>query len=147
MAGTVVVSSVTPIIDDRGIMIGRKIAITATADASAATYPATDISALLSVLGVNPKNTFLYYAKVKPGATAPTDASSFTVKDADALDLLGGRGASAILAASTNSVNAGTPDTPMLMLIDSALTLAITGNSVNSAIVYVTLYAMFALTP
>lgn len=153
-AGTCVVSDVTSSqiaaesnrIADASTVI---VTLTCTADASAGTYPSTTVplsgSYPTSLLNTyNLTGYLLYQVKRNPGTTQPTANYTVTVKDADgfALDLglltSNGSATAAQLTAITNSTN-GPP------VVESALTVAITGNAVNSANIRIDL--VFRLPP
>ena len=105
---------------------------TATADASTGSLPA------LTVTGFH--DFALFTVETWPGAPSPTDATDFTLSDAvTGEDLMGGTG--------TNGIDATTPislipystgmDVYYTPLIKGNLTLTVTNNSVNSAIINV----------
>jgi hypothetical protein len=78
--------------------------------------------------------------RTSPGVQAPTNGTAVTIKSADspALDLMGGvvtvsSTATTAFVPKIDSTNYGKPS------VDTALTVAITGNSVANAIVYVKL--------
>ena len=71
-----------------------------------------------------------------PGATGPTDNTDFVLNTENGTDMLGGNGANAIDNATNNLVYP--PVSPMP--IGPVLTLAITNNAVNSAVVVIKLY-------
>ncbi len=99
-----------------------------TADASAATYPATAISAAnLAKLAT----WYLYRAETKPGATAPTDLYDITIVNANGVDVVGG-----LLLNRSSSTTQDVllwPSTGYYQVGLSTLTVTPTGNSVNSA--------------
>lgn len=107
------------------------VTFTCTADAAAATYPATSLSstALQHVGG-----RYLALATTNPGTTGPTAAYDIVLNDADGIDVMGGTLANRSATASEQAV-------PLLMtgvyggrLVAGSLQLAVTGNSVNSAV-------------
>ncbi|MEN6337040.1 MAG: hypothetical protein ABFE01_22515 [Phycisphaerales bacterium] len=77
------------------------------------------------------KGYYLYLAETDPGGTQPTDNYDITLSDANAVDLFGG-----LLAnrdeATTELVNVGNA-THGFPVVRGPLTLAISGNSVNTA--------------
>lgn len=105
--------------------IGRLVA-TCTADAADGTFPATAIP---------PIDGRLVALITNPGATAPTDNWDLTLVDDNALDRLGGVGAN---RDTTTSERVAIPGAPACAS-NETLTLTPTGNSVNSAIVVITL--------
>lgn len=108
----------------------RREVITLTADAADGSFPATTLKAL----GVFIDGTLLAI-KTNPGATAPTDNLDFTLVDADGIDRLNSVGLNRDTTTSEIAAVTGAP----FFAIDDALTLTVTGNSVNSAIEVVTL--------
>jgi hypothetical protein len=126
------------------------ITLTCTADASAHTYPSTSIPLTGSypVGGIlnayNLTGYVLYQVGQTPGTTEPTANYTVTITDADgfALDLglLTSNGSAS--AAQLTSITSATTGRPV---VRSALTVAITGNSVNSA--QITLDLIFKSSP
>ena len=125
MAGTI-----TPTHNKRG-PIGV-IEYTCTADASDGSYPETETAAKIS--------GNLMALETNPGATAPTANYDIVLDDAQGHDVLEGTGAN---RHTTNTEKAtiafgtyhGSP-----VAITDVLTLKITNNSVNSAVVVIRLY-------
>lgn len=101
-----------------------------TGDASDGTVPSTDTSAAISAAI---KGMGIIEVRTTPGATAPTALYDITLSNADGLDLMGGALAnrSATLAEAVLPQNAAGDQ--FARGIDSALTLAISNNSVHSA--------------
>src|SRR5208283_2089708 len=101
-----------------------------TADAATGSYPTTLVTPVVpsAVLGSR-----ISTAEFAPGSPAPTASWSVTLTDTLGLDLLAGNGAS-LSATATTGVTIGS------IPITSTLTLAITGNSVNSAVVTIVVY-------
>lgn len=99
-----------------------------TADASAATVPADTCAALNANSGLVGYHALQF--AVIPGSPAPTNLYSATIKDANGIDQLGGQGVSLLLTATPQSfaVTSGA-NAPL----NGTLTLAVTGNAVNSA--------------
>ena len=103
---------------------------TCTADASNGSFP------VLTVVGF--QDYYLFTVETWPGAPSPTDATDFTLTDSTtAEDLLGGTGTDAIDATSTLTLipYSSTMDLFYTPLIKGDLTLTVTNNSVNSAII------------
>lgn len=119
MAGTV---SIT---DARTGTVGRIVA-TCTADAADGSFPDTALP---------PFSGRLIALVTNPGATAPTDNYDVTLVDGDGLDRLGGVGANRDTTTSERVAISGAP----ACAFGETLTLNIDNNSVNSAIVVVTL--------
>lgn len=109
------------------------ITLTATADAADGSFPDT---ALAAKIGGK-----LLALETNPGATAPTNLYDIALDDAEGHDVLEGAGAnrSATLTEKANIVFSGTSVNPPVAKSD-VLTLKITNNSVNSAVVVVKLY-------
>lgn len=124
MAGTVTFNH------DRSGDIGR-ITATCTADAADGSFPAT---ALPSFSGR------IVSLRCNPGATAPTDNYDITLVDGDGLDRLQGVGANRDTANSEEAlvVYTGTAEHPPVGS-NETLTLTIANNSVNSAVIVVTI--------
>ena len=122
MAGTV------SIVHTRNGSIGRIVA-TCTADAAAATFPATALP---------PFSGRILALRTNPGATAPTDNYDITLVDDDGVDRLQGVGANRATATSQEAavVYSGTAIHPPVAF-DETLTLTLAGNSVNSAVTVV----------
>jgi hypothetical protein len=124
MAGTVVVTS-----HEQGRRRVRRIVLTCTADAAAATFPATVIPAF---------EGRIVEIRTNPGAVAPTDNYDITLVDADGIDRLRGTGVDRDTANSEAApvVFSGTSINPVVDLGD-VLTLTIANNAVNSAVIVV----------
>lgn len=93
-----------------------------------------------SKASLDPVHGFITRVVTNPSSPAPTDDYDITLADEDAVDVLGGAGADRDTANSEQLMPlVGAVSVPCR--VDSALTLAVTGNSVNSAegevIVYV----------
>jgi hypothetical protein len=116
-----------------------EVALHCTCDAAAATFTAVVINTLSGMANFNLEGYKLYNAKVAPGSTAPTDASDFTITDVDGIDLLGGRGTDLIDATSCTSCCAGSANTEMPMPITGPITLTISNNAVNAAVIKIKL--------
>lgn len=112
---------------------------TGTCEAAAATWPATVLSHRPENDNIDLTGWYLWLVTAWPGGTAPTDASDLTITDLDGIDILGGRGTNLLDATSLTSTCAGTTTTDMPMLITGPVTLNLSGNSVNAAIVYLKL--------
>ena len=143
-AGTCVVSDVTSTqnannrVPDAGVVI---VTLTCTADASAHTFPATTVP----LVGSYPSGTLLnaynltgyvlYQVGRTPGTTQPTANYTTTITDAQgfALDLglLTTNGSAT--GAQLTGISSATAPYPVYPTVRSALTVAITANSVNSA--------------
>lgn len=114
--------------------IGEKLTIVCTADSAAATYPATTISGLRG---------FCVKVITKPGGTQPTANYDIALNDPDASSLDAFGGALANRSASTQEQVA-----PVLsgatspVFLNGDYSLAITNNSVNSAVVTIYMYIL-----
>jgi hypothetical protein len=118
------------------------VTMTCTADSADQSYPATVIRGTDTTgIGANVLlGWYLYSIKTISGATAPTDGYSVTVKDDSGFDLLGGKGLTAQSSSKTVPVKVfAFPSGGGFSPISGPLTLAVTGNSVNSANITVTL--------
>lgn len=130
-AGTVVQSIVT----NRDLTMAV-VTLYCTASVDDASFPATALNAEIQgkIFG-----HFLYAMETNPGTTSPTDNYDITLEDADGLDILGGAGADRDASATEkvmpkiNGIEAPVP-------IDGPLTLKITNNSVNSAVISIKFY-------
>ncbi len=116
-----------------------KIILTCTADADAASYPATVINTLENIAKYDIRGMFLSEVKTIPGSTGPTDDTDFTITDEYGVDILGSRGTNAIDNATKNHIVAGVASNYQPALITGNLTLTITNNSVKSAVVTIVL--------
>lgn len=132
MAGTVV-GEFTRLRTNVGRPKAAKLALTCTADAALASYPSTVLNNLAALSGLwDIRGMMIRSLKAIPSAvTAPTDKSSLTIKDEYGVDLLEGAGDLFIPATGT----AWTINSVFPALITGDTTLAITGNSVVSAVV------------
>ena len=101
-----------------------------TADAANGSVPATDTSETYTALL---KGAYLFLAITDPGTMAPTDNYDITVTDSYGVDLV-----AAMLAdrdtATSEQIH------PVPRLVDTALTMTLTNNSVNSAVGQLVLY-------
>lgn len=128
-AGTVS-QAVTTIYEGESVPKVRVLTFTATADAADGSYPSTAMSAAtLSKL----KGWYLYKVITNPGSTAPTDNWDFTLSDTDGIDVLGGNGANRHTTTSQMIAPLLTTGVYFAQPVLNAWTLAITGNSNNSA--------------
>lgn len=119
MAGT------TTLTTHKSFGVVRRLVVDFTADAADATIPS---------LVLPPIEGFLLALETNPGATAPTDNWDVVLNDGEGVDRLLGVGAnrdtanSEIAAVAFTSSSMHSP-----VSIDETLTLAISGNAVNSA--------------
>jgi hypothetical protein len=129
MAGTVT-QATTTLVDHVKV-----VTLTCTADSSDGSYPATDLTGVPN----NGKGGRLLQIATDPGATAPQDNYDIALTEDNGADLLLGVGANrdtsnsevaVIESNGAHAVYAGT----------DTLTLALTNNNVNSAIVVIKLY-------
>lgn len=116
-----------------------KIVLTCTADAAAATYPATVINSITNIADYDLRGMFLSEVKTIPGTTGPTDNTDFTITDEYGIDILTARGSNAIDNATSNWITSGGSSNYPMPLITGNLTLTISGNAVNSAVVTIVL--------
>jgi len=121
---------------DAGVYV---VTYTCTADVSAHTFPSTVISGTATASKLL-WGWYLYSVETLSGATQITNSSSYTIKDASGFDLMGTKGASAISNSTTVGVKTfAFPASGGFSPTVGPLTLAITGNSVDSAVVTVEL--------
>ncbi len=132
MAGTIVVTA------HQTHKIMKKLVLTATADASAATFPDTILPA-----GIE---GFLIALETNPGGTGPTDQYDITIEDANGHDVLETVGGNRSITATekANIVYSSTSNHPPVDVSD-VLTLKIANNSVNSAVTVISLYYGYAV--
>lgn len=123
MAGTVVKTS------EYSAGPVHALVLTATADASAATFPTADLSAY----GVHGT---LLAIQTNPGAVAPTDDYDITLVDGDGIDRLDGVGLNRDTTSSERATITGAP----WVAYGETLNLTIANNAVNSAVIVITLY-------
>lgn len=126
MAGTITVTHSEPVKS-----VGH-IRFACTADASTGSFPSTAVPAF---------EGWLLALHTDPGATAPTTLYDIAANDGLGLDRLQGVGANRSASASEQVpvIYSGTAIHPPVKWGDG-LTLAITNNSVNSALVTIDLY-------
>jgi len=123
----------------------KKLVFTCTADVAAASYPETSTGTVTGAKGQNTTHTqwfrgwFLHKIIVDPGAVAPTVDSDLTIKDDHGIDVLDGNGTDLIHNTDSKQSYAMIDGVPSLQPMMSDLTLAITNNAVNSAVLTVTL--------
>lgn len=98
-----------------------------TADASAGTIPATSAALLVSTMPV--QGMFILAVETIPGSPAPTNLYSVAVKDDSGFDVLNGTAAAAVSSTNAQGWTVATSVGPL----NGSLTLAVTGNLVNSA--------------
>jgi len=112
------------------------ITYTCTASADDASFPSTatstDITAAI-------KGMYIIEARTNPG-TAPTAAYDIVINDADGIDLMGGTMADRSATVSQRSIPALSTGVYGGTAVDGVLTLAISGNSNNSAVVVVKVF-------
>jgi len=115
-----------------------KLVLTCTADADAATYPATTLSQFfVDASGrtyVMP-GLQLYSVKVIPGTTGPTADSDMTITDEYGVDLLGGKGTDLIKNSAKTWALFGPSGYYISPMVTGELTLTITNNAVKSAVI------------
>ena len=109
-----------------------RLTYTCTADSGDNSYPSTTLNEveLGRIFG-----WYLFAMKTNPGGTGPTSTTDITFKDSDGIDITG-----AIMTDITTSTSkAWTPKVDGTRyrdaVVDGNLTLAITGNSVASAVI------------
>ncbi len=124
-------SSVTQTVESRGPV--GVITLTATGDDADGSFPETVLTPKISGR--------LLALETNPGSPAPTTNYDIVLDDAEGHDVLEGVGGnlSATLTEKSAVVNSGTDVNPAVAKSD-ALTLKITGNVVNSAILVAKIY-------
>lgn len=107
-----------------------EVVLLCTGDGSDGSIPDTTISE--DVIGY-----YLYEVKIVPGGTGPTDNADLYIKDANSQDLLQGQGVNEVDNATSSHFQ------PLFYsMVNSALTLDVDNNSVNSSTY--TIYLFFA---
>ena len=110
----------------------RVIILTCTADAAAATYPTTEVSAF---------EGRLIKMVTNPGSPAPTDDYDIVINNQHGTDVLGGRGANRDTANNEEvELWDNEPTGQITITTGDTLSIIISNNSVNSAVTVVTLY-------
>lgn len=131
MAGTLAITSDTALKDISQKICGRRLIITGTADSSAATFPTLTLKKL---------NGFLQPVITNPGSTAPTDNYDITLAPSfdSTADISGGglsnRDTSTTELGTVTLSGSATP-----AYLNGDYILAIANNSVNSAVVVITM--------
>jgi hypothetical protein len=106
-----------------------------TCEAAAATFTSVVLNTLSGVVGYDLVGYKLYSVKAFPGSTGPTDATDLTITDVDGVDLLGARGTNLIMEATKTSCCAGSASSEMPMPITGPITINISNNAVNAAVI------------
>ena len=111
----------------------RRLDLTCTCDSTDGSFAAAEISSKFQGT--------LMDLKTNPGATAPTDNYDIVINDADGYDILEGVGANRHTTTTQKVpiVYSGTAVHPVLHDSDT-ISVVITNNSVNSAVVVISLY-------
>jgi hypothetical protein len=140
--GTVVITSRTPIhgtikgTGNRREVVGEKIIVTATGDASDGSFPSTGTPVQL--------NGFLIRVVTNPGATAPTANYDVVINDENSIDV-----AQATLAnrhtSNTEEVYPVPTSAASPPFVQGDHNIVITNSSVNSAIIVFTLYVHYGV--
>lgn len=113
---------------------GFLLTATCTADAADGSFPATVLARTGAELG-STDGLYLQQVVTNPGSTAPTDNWDMTITDVDGVDMLGGAGQNR----HTTTSQVCFP-TITARPTSGALTLNISGNSVNSAVIVVKVF-------
>lgn len=114
----------------------RELTVLCTADDGAATYPSTDLANLSSLTHGPLTGWGLWMVETVPGTTGPDDDTDIALNTENSTDALGGNGTGAIDNATNNLIYP--PVSPFI--IGPTLTQSISGNTTNSAVVYVKYY-------
>ena len=129
MAGTIT-GSITRIQTDQDRPKVAKVVLTCTAGSADHLFPSTVLNTLILAEGFNIKGMKLHSVRAIPDAvTPPTNGTSVTIKDEYGVDLMDGAGDVFIPDAGVAWTNLEF----LPALITGNLTVAITGNLVNSA--------------
>ena len=137
--------SITGVIGRIPTQMGRpqsvKITLTCTADVSAHNWPATVVNTLtnadetISIAKFDLRGLKLYSVKMIGGETGPTAGSNLTITDMYGMDLLGGKGVGVV---PTNNglvwIPTGPSNYAFAALLQDTMTINLTGNSVDSAV-------------
>jgi len=129
----------------------RELIFTCTADSAAATYPATSTGTKTNsthnrTFTEHITGWFLQKIIVDPGATAPTVNSDLTITDSHGIDILDGNGTDLIHNTTSKQSYFMIAGVTSLQPILGDLTVTITNNSVNSAIIVISLVCVRAIT-
>ena len=112
------------------------ITLTCTADATAHTWPATVVNTLDNVSTYDLRGLKLYSVMAIPSAvTAPTAATDLTITDTNGVDLLGGKGTDFISDTAKTWIPAGPSNYAFPALITGNITVTMSNNLVNSAVI------------
>lgn len=132
-AGTVT-QSVSMVCESTSTNCVKVLRYTATGDGADGAYPATAMSSTtLDKL----RGWYLYKIITNPGSPAPTDNWDFTLSDTDGIDVLGGNGANRHTTTSQMTAPLLTTGVYFAQPVLNTWTLAITGNSTNSAAIVI----------
>jgi 3D (Asp-Asp-Asp) domain-containing protein len=137
---SVVTQSIAKVTDNVKVI---KLACTAHTDGTFAdvvidaTAPGTPASGEVKV---SVRGWWLYKYQIVIGATGPTAATDFTIKDSFGIDILGGQGTDGIPATGTNEDYPKIADQAANQPVVTPLTLAIANNAVNAAVFDIYLY-------
>jgi len=112
------------------------ITFTCIASADDQSFPSTATSTEITAAI---KGMYIIEARTNPG-TAPTANYDIVLNDADGIDLMGGTMADRSATVSQRSIPALSTGVYGGTAVDGAITLVITGNSVNSAVVVVKVF-------
>ncbi len=115
---------------------GKILIFRCTASADDGSFPSTDTSAEITAAI---EGLYIAEVRVNPG-TAPTTLYDIVLNDVDGIDLMGGTMADRSATVSQRSIPAVAPGIYGGTLAYGPLTLAITGNLVNSAVVVVKVF-------
>jgi len=126
--------------DDRGVRYSPaadpgeySILFTCTADGSGGSYPEVDSSV--------PINGFVYLVTVVFGGVAPTTAATdITLNDSDGVPILGGTLDDMVTTANLQAVPLIGSDSYGARYVSGLLSIAITDNTENSAVMYIKVY-------
>lgn len=107
-----------------------------TTGASSADYTATVLNTIAEAAGYSLEGLYLYEVQSKFSDTPATINSDLTITNDWTIDLLGTNGADMLDSADYTAVAAGTSGTYFERPITGDITMNITGNLVNAAVIY-----------
>lgn len=136
MAGTVTVTE-TPLRDNDQKIIGKRLVISATGDASDGTFPNTTLKKLRGYLQ--------YPVITNPGSTAPTDNWDWAILDSvdSTADAAGGAGTDRDTTNTENAVATPSGSATPYFFDGGNYTLTISGNSQASATLQIVMRFLF----
>lgn len=141
MAGTIT-GVLTRVQTQQGRPQVTKLVLTCTGDSSNGSFPATVLNPLAQDsdgTSFDIRGLQLYSMKVIPGSTGPTADSDVTITDEYGVDLMGGKGTDLLKNSAKSWALFGPSGYSVSALITGNITITITNNSVNSAVITIVL--------